>query len=111
MRHTVASLQWATTPLTPTPDARNGFRRGREGKCVSVREKEGRGKMNPPLSVLLTLSRIFEIYSIGCRLITLRSSFYKLGIDVVMGGKALIYKNRAVSDCSPVWVLNLIMSI
>ena len=74
-------------------------------------EREGRGKMNPtPLSVQLMLSRIFEIYSIGC-LITLRSSFYMLGIDFVMGGKALIYKNRAVSDCSPVWVLNLIMSI
>ena len=79
--------------------------------CFGARERK-KGKMNPPLlSVLLMLSRIFEIYSIGCRLITLRSSFYKLGIDVVMGGKALIYKNRAVSDCSPVWVLNLIMSI
>ena len=70
-----------------------------------------KGENEPPLSVLLLLSRIFEIYSIGCRLITLRSSFYMLGIDFVMGGKALIYKNRAVSDCSPVWVLNLIMSI
>ena len=53
------------------------------------------------------LLRIFEIYSIGCRLITLRSSFYKLGIDFVMGGKALIYKNRAVSDGSPVRAIYL----
>ena len=68
---------------------------------------EGRGEMNSlPLSFLLMLSRIFEIYSIDC-LITLRSRcpFYiasKLGILYFVGGEDIcIYKNRAISESSP----------
>ena len=58
--------------------------------------------LSAPLSFLLMLSRIFEIYSIDC-LITLRSrcSFYKLGIDFVRGDDIHIYKNRATSECPP----------
>ena len=83
---------------------------------MHVTHNEGRGEMNSsPLSFLLMLSRIFEIYSIDC-LITLRSRcpFYiasKLGILYFVGGEDNVFtKIGQKAKARPVGS-NLLMSI